>query len=442
MGRDMGIEGDRNALHGTAQLRIDAADQVLDGAAEPAPATGGSGLVVTAGLSPLPVLLTIEELAPRAVLLVRSTDSPLEPADIRGCRVLDCVVPADEPKVIFERVAAALRTATDDGLSWDIGFTGGTKAMSVHAHRAWETLDSARHGRAWYLSDEGMRLRSDHGEQRPLRIADGTPWRIEKLAKIHDAASLPNCDLRTRAPLKRTVAQMFTDGAVGPEDLVAAKLLLDDLKQNPGARRSLQDRLKCHCNTLKLGDPADRGGRYADELKGVANRDRSGKGSSIWFERLVALTVHLTGRLAHQRPSQTYWSVAARLRDPHNRTAKGALCEVDVCHIVGARLWVIEVKFKSEAGATNAGQEDLLAVAQLEYRAEQLGGTLARPGFVTLRPANMVATTRQQSQSIDLAPHTQLFGLDDLGAVLDALLHTPFDPEALRRTTLARWLAP
>jgi len=408
----------------------------LIGADEPAPGPQpGGNLLVTSGLSALPVLLTIEELRPNRVVLVRSKRTPVDHRSVKalGVTTVETVnlEDADDAAEIFTKVRQALNH--DQEVTWDLAFTGGTKTMAVHAQRAWASLDAGRRGKSWYLDDDDLTLRATDGAERALTMTKRPAWRLEQVLTANDVQHIGG------APNAAPVRTLLAAGQLTAGDLVVAKHLFDALTQRLLWPTDLQA-LVAQLHEDILGQGINERFRPTNEGEGASFPPAQ------WFEHCVALLIFLTARIAHGPLSETYTPVRAWLRDPDARHQRGAGCEIDVAHVAGARLSAIEVKLRCQNGPGWL-DDDLEYASQIEWRARQFGGSHAKAGYVTLRSEQDRQDIRAGLGRLHVSPiidaPVEVFGLKDLQQVVDALL----GPQAARqqqlaRTAIGKWLAP
>ena len=129
-------------------------------------------LLITQGLEPMPLLLTLATLRPRRAVVVGHTHQLSEDTigQALGGSKIDLVLwPLSDPRspaAISARLSQLLIDTANGWLSgpFHLAYTGGTKAMSVETFRWWRQLrcassDAWSATRAWYLDDRSRTIR-------------------------------------------------------------------------------------------------------------------------------------------------------------------------------------------------------------------------------------------------------------------------------------------
>ena len=382
-------------------------------------------LLLLIGGNPLPnyvaAQLLTKDRATTKIILVCSADTRDEAArrierqlKVEGFgSITYCEVEEANPQDIRNQVMRAIQ-----GLSGSIGlhYTGGTKAMSVHAYLALQTKADSR-AQYSYLDARRLELQIETGGRLGTIPDVGMllprPLRIETLLKLHKLEDLTDQSMQV-TPLwpdaAQALAKLYTDAdrAKGwrawcdrtlrnEKDLLpTASLSTMAIKDIPSA--AVQAAFLAEYPDLTADDSLI---RLAEKVGMPVNKRKVHLAK--WFDG-EWLEHHVLHTLI-KPPSQFHELVMTI--EPE--LGKNHTFEFDVAGIRGYQLFAFSV--------STASKKDRLKAKLLEavVRAEQMGGSEARVALVCCADLEMVDTLKSEIATLFRQRQvTRVFGRDDL----------------------------
>lgn len=282
-----------------------------------------------------------------------------------------------------------------------LSFTGGTKAMSVFFHKAWQRK-AGDGGRSSYLDGARDTLVFSDGTEREIKDVNLT---IKRITQLHGIRRVSKSDYRSTDP---------------PTDDDAVAMLGIALDKSGGIERIKG--IHSAVSALVTSREVRSGGyeyrlesgnlQFPDELDGIIKRrcvcrqetelvhDWAGFLLGHWLEHAMDCFVRRSGCATESVRS------LAGLRPGRRRF------EVDVMATRGHRSFVISCK------ANGKKKEAKLASFEVAVRGPQIGGDLTRTAIVALIDNETVMNLQRDHEAVwgKDATKTKVFGLEDLRA--------------------------
>lgn len=347
----------------------------------------------------------------------------------RGFQANACskVDAADSPSII-KGVLSCLRTSD---ATVGLHYTGGTKAMSVHAFRALETWakDNNKQLVFSYLDSRTLQIRIDPndakggGNQVPIHVGTAEKIEIAELFSLHGWTPLRHHTSRKTPVLPRTAGEMinFSEAQLNAWMIWRSKLLnnkggLDRSKVTDITNIPLPNSVSTALDKLTsvLLDELNQTGSGVIDLE-RAKRDgmfASDEEFSEWIHG-TWLEHHVLDLLLKLSPSCDLHSCAQSIRPAQVKF------ELDVVAVRGYQLFAFSCGNESEYGG---GENTRLKrkLFEASVRANQLGGDEARVALVcrSREPATLEAEMRRD---FDFEGRIRVFGQKHLANLNDEI---------------------
>lgn len=392
---------------------------------------GPRRLTLLVGSSPLPNLIAALALAPDEVALICS-EKTAGPAQLLVGAIKNrlpettTVSFGDPGRLVLPDAhhPAWIRAAVEQhamNLAGSVLFyAGGTKTMATHVHGVLTSaaLASGRRLRACYLADATGQLLFDDGYV--CTVLDEVTCSLEELAYLHGitdlAADPPDLRLEEGRPTTRDAELLWLAASADPGFAGALFRALTvaetgkpakpkDLARpcTPSAARrpalpALPGGLSLRTDLMDLS--ANKAERWIKFLRGT------------WFEVIVCRLL-----AAAQPGRETGRSVKGTM-------ASGRTFELDAAQVGGARLYAVSCTIAAEHRGDRAHTK--LKAFEVERRAKQLGGDLARSVVVSLHSRSTCVELEHELAAVWRGdePPPCVFGIDDLREWTGGTMHS------------------
>lgn len=384
-------------------------------------------MILLVGGNPLPNYVAAQVLQPARVLLVHSASTKAIAERLQ--RVLsihaDLVeVEESSPRSIFDEITSALEERKPRRVS--LHYTGGTKAMAIHAYRAVEQW-SQRNRAEWsasYLDARRQVLVFDQPQEESKYVGDKLSLTLEEMLKLH-GWSLGHSRVQPVFPgTAREIALSYTDdctkGLQPPRYQKWKEQVLRPLRRQNSRDWLSEGQLKQNTLDLPVGDLPQVAAALQRELGIEASQVKLEQAKAAgsfsktedfckWLDGawLESYVLHIVQNLPDEvRPQEVFHGVKTKEID----------FELDVVAVRGYQPFVFS--------CTTAGERSALKLKLFEaiLRARQIGGDQARVALVCTYK-DPLSIQREARAQIDPDNQNQIrvFGCGDLAELGDRI---------------------
>lgn len=345
-------------------------------------------LVLLCGGNPMPLLLAAMTIYPTEVTLVHSRETEaiaLRLGDalvFRGLQVATRLVDdATSPQSISATFASIEGT-------WKLDYTGGTKAMAVHARAAFDALPNTDPAWATYVDYASGVLRHDDGRTTPL-VEGGL--NLAQIAELHGVKLLAGATFEWEPSL--------------------AKIAVAELLKAAATPGNSEERIKKYRAA------------YANNARLMVNRDTGTElKTGEWMEWLAFHLAELA--VGNEVDYEVVQNQILRF------DSERVNAELDVVTRVDSQVCLLTCG--SVLKMTGMLTELKLKAMEAMQRARQIGGDRTRVGLVCLADDQQVDRLEEQLFGGATSPKHRIFGVAALSRMLD-------DDSALK--DFRRWLS-
>ncbi len=290
-----------------------------------------------------------------------------------------------DPASICKSVKDAAKKYSSGSIG--LNYTGGTKAMAVHAYRALEQTD--RQAIFSYLDARSLSMVIS-GQRTPIKINQQVQVSLETLLKLHNQPFRGNLVHEQRIDKPETIKVLVSTFA--------------DVTK----RQSFREWLEVNSPNLET--------TIGMEIRAAFARDSSSFDTKwlrgFWLEEYIFDSIQ---KLKLTEPQLAIGSLAMNIKPVLVTSGKGDNFEFDVGFMRGHQFYGISASTAQKFGDLKQ------KLFEVSVRARQLGGTEARYALVSCVDPADAGNLKEQMKGLEIYEHIRVFSESDLRTLQDKL---------------------